>query len=117
MQSPDISRISEQQLGMALLRAVERERPGAFVQGLRVQYVRTSTGAEIDFAGPDLPDLCVEGKYVDRNWKREAQTAAATFGAGLLGTRRALDMTAAIWAVPASFIALVLDDDPYGVGL
>lgn len=117
MQPPDISRISEQQLGMALLRAVERERPGAFIRGLRVQYVRTSTGAEIDFAGPDLPDLCVEGKYVDRNWKREAQTAAATFGAGLLGTRRALDMTAAIWAVPAPFIALVLDDDPYDVGL
>jgi hypothetical protein len=71
-------------------------------------YQRTST-KEVDFTGPRFGRLGFEGKYVDANWKREAVTVRAALGAGVLATRGMLDTTGDVWAVPAPFVAWMLN--------
>ncbi len=104
----DASAISEQQLGLELLRNLERDQPGGFSHFTDVMYQRTSS-KEVDFAGPRIGPLGFEGKYVDTGWRREAQTVRAALGAGVLATRSLLDTTGNVWAVPAPFVAWLLN--------
>jgi predicted AAA+ superfamily ATPase len=107
--APDISWLNEQQVGLALARAVSFTEPAAFLEADRLMYERTSTGAEIDFVGPEL-DVPFECKYTDANWKREAQTMDARYGRGIMATRSPylVENGARIWAVPASMLAWLL---------
>jgi hypothetical protein len=106
---PKVAQLSEQQIGVALARAIDAHHPGAFARETRVMYERTKTNREIDFVGPDL-NGCVEGKYVDSGWKGEARTARANYDRGILATRRAHDLDdGPIWAVPAPALAWVLE--------
>ncbi len=105
----DASAISEQQLGIELLRSMEREQPGTYAHFSDVMYQKTS-GKEVDFCGPRLGKLGFEGKYVDSGWKREALTVRAALGAGVLATRGLLDTSGDVWAVPAPLIAWMLND-------
>jgi predicted AAA+ superfamily ATPase len=105
---PDRSVISEQQLGLALMRAMERAVPGSFVESGQVMYERTPGGAEIDFVGANL-EIAFESKYVDDRWKREARTIEARYGRGILVTRSALDLEGPVWAVPAGIVGWMLD--------
>jgi uncharacterized protein len=105
----DTSAISEQQLGLELLRNVEREAPGSYSHFSEVMYQRTST-KEVDFCGPRFGPLGFEGKYVDSGWKQEAITVRSAFGAGVLATRGVLDTSGDVWAVPAPFVAWMLND-------
>jgi predicted AAA+ superfamily ATPase len=106
---PAVSQLSEQQIGLALARAIDAGQPGAFAPEARVMYERTKTNREIDFVGPDL-DGCVEGKYVDSGWKGEARTARANYDRGILATRRAHDLDdGPIWAVPAPTLAWIVE--------
>jgi uncharacterized protein len=104
----DASLIGEQQLGLELIRNIEREVPGSYPSFSEVMYQRTST-KEVDFTGPRFGRLGFEGKYVDANWKREAVTVRAALGAGVLATRGMLDTTGDVWAVPAPFVAWMLN--------
>jgi predicted AAA+ superfamily ATPase len=106
---PDASQLTEQQLGLALLRAVEREHGGSYAAFSDVMYQRT-TSKEVDFAGPRFGPLGFEGKYVDAGWRREARTARAALGSGVLATRGLLDTSGDVWAVPAPFVAWMLDE-------
>jgi predicted AAA+ superfamily ATPase len=106
---PDTSVLSEQQLGIELLRNTEREQPGAYAHFSDVMYQKTAS-KEVDFCGPSLGKLGFEGKYVDSGWKREALTVRSAFGAGVLATRGLLDTSGDVWAVPAPFIAWMLND-------
>jgi predicted AAA+ superfamily ATPase len=112
MHEPDVSQISEQQLGLALAQAIERHQPGSFSYGLRLQYLRSATRKEIDFVSPDFPGACFEGKYVDSGWKQESATARANCARGVFATRRVHDLDNPIWAVPAANLAYLLDHDP-----
>ncbi len=105
----DASAITEQQLGIELLRNMEREQPGTYAYFSDVMYQKTS-GKEVDFCGPRIGKLGFEGKYVDFGWKREALTVRSAFGAGVLATRGLLDTDGDVWAVPAPFIAWLLND-------
>jgi predicted AAA+ superfamily ATPase len=105
----DASAVSEQQLGIELLRNMEREQPGTYAHFSDVMYQKTS-GKEVDFCGPRIGKLGFEGKYVDSGWRREALTVRAAFGAGVLATRGLLDTSGDVWAVPAPFIAWMLND-------
>ncbi|MDO8187076.1 AAA family ATPase [Conexibacter sp. JD483] len=105
---PDSSVLTEQQLGLALLRSVERERPGGYAEFSDVMYQRTSS-KEVDFCGPRLGAFGFEGKYVDAGWRQEAKTVRAAFGAGVLATRGLIDTSGDVWAVPAPFVAWMLD--------
>lgn len=107
--APDASRLTEQQIGLALAQTVSLGAPSAFVQTDRVMYERTDTGAEIDFVGPDL-EIPFECKYTDGNWRREALTMRARYGRGVMVTRSPL-LTGAdepIWAIPAAILAWML---------
>jgi predicted AAA+ superfamily ATPase len=106
---PDASELTEQQLGIELLRNLEREQPGSFAFFSEVMYQRTAT-KEVDFCGPRFGQLGFEGKYVDSGWMREALTVRAALGAGVLATRAILDTRGDVWAVPAPFVAWLLND-------
>jgi len=105
----DVSALSEQQLGIELLRNMERERPGTYAHFSDVMYQKTAS-KEVDFCGPSFGKLGFEGKYVDSGWKQEALSVRAAFGAGVLATRGLLDTSGDVWAVPAPFIAWMLND-------
>jgi predicted AAA+ superfamily ATPase len=107
--APDAAKLTQQQIGLALARAVSLHTPTAFVQTDRVMYERTSTGAEIDFVGPDL-EIPFECKYTDGRWRREALTMKARHGRGVMVTRSPLltGPDEPIWAIPASVVAWLL---------
>ena len=107
--APDSAKLTQQQIGLALARAVSLHAPAAFVQTDRVMYERTQTGAEIDFVGPEL-EIPFECKYTDEGWRREALTMKARYGRGVMVTRSPLlvDRHEPIWAVPASILAWLL---------
>jgi uncharacterized protein len=104
----DASAISEQQLGLELLRSLEREQPGTYAHFSDVMYQRTSS-KEVDFCGPRFGRGGFEGKYVDAGWRRESQTLRAALGAGVLTTRGLLDTSGEVWAVPAPFVGWLLN--------
>lgn len=105
---PDASQLSEQQLGLALLRCVERQEPGTFAEFRRIMVGR-STRKEIDFVGPPIGQAGFEGKYVDDGWRQEALTVKARYGRGVLATRTVVDTTGPVWAVPAPIVAWLLN--------
>ncbi len=107
--APDSAKLTQQQIGLALARAVSLHAPAAFVQTDRVMYERTATSAEIDFVGPDL-EIPFECKYTDDNWRKEALTMKARHGRGVMVTRSPLLTGAAepVWAVPTGIVAWLL---------
>ena len=107
----DLSILSEQQLGMALVRNLERRYPGSYMDFGRVLYHRTPAGAEIDFTGPDFGGAAIESKYVDDGWRRGAlRTLGASPWEGIVATRGLIDLSdPEAAAVPAAFLAWLLD--------
>jgi predicted AAA+ superfamily ATPase len=104
--TPDVTKLSEQQVGLALARAAAGGRADRFVAGDAVMYERTATGKEIDFVGAG--QVPFESKYVERNWKSDARTVAAAHGRGILATRNVLDTEGDVWAMPACLVAWLL---------
>ena len=102
--------LSEQQLGVALLRSFARVDPGAYPDFDSVLYHRTPARKEIDFVGPGFGDLAVESKYVDqRRWRRDARTLAASGWRGVMATRSALDLhDPDLVAVPTGLLAWLI---------
>lgn len=106
----DLARLSQQQLGMALLRTTERATPGSFVGFDRVLHHRTATRKEIDFVGPDFGGIAVESKYVDGGWRRDALTLKASRWRGILATRSETDLADPdVAAVPTALLAWLID--------
>lgn len=107
--APDFTRLTEQQIGMALLRQGEAERPGSFIRFGAVMFERTPARKEIDFVGPWLGGVPFEAKYVDGGWARESRTALAAYGTGVLATRSVIDLDRPVRALPAAIVAWLLD--------
>jgi predicted AAA+ superfamily ATPase len=113
--APDDSVLSEQQLGLLLLRSAGGGKPGALLDASTVMYERVSSSAEIDFVGPEL-EIGFEGKYIDGPWRRAAQTLRSR-GGGIFATRSVIDLgdgrgADAVWAVPIGILAWLLDPGP-----
>lgn len=108
---PDDSLLTEQQLGLLLLRAAGAGGPEALLEAGVVMYERTASDAEIDFVGPEL-GIAFEGKYVDGPWRRAAQSMRAREGGGVMVTRTVLDLDTRegnpVWAVPAGIVGWLL---------
>lgn len=107
---PDDSRVNEQQVALALHRAIERERPGSFIDGSEVRYwVNKVTRAEIDFVGARL-GTGYEVKYVDSGWRGASKSLLAKGGGGVVVTRSvfSIDHTDAI-AVPSGLLVWLID--------
>jgi predicted AAA+ superfamily ATPase len=106
---PDPTALSEQQIGVALLRALEQRSPGAAMRHDRLLYYRSTTRAEIDFVSADFTMTCFESKFVDRGWGRAFQTIEASGrSAGVVATRSGLRRHDGGWALPAGLIAFLL---------
>ena len=107
---PDLARLSQQQLGMALMRAGERAGPGSLTAFDRVLHHRTATRREIDFVGPAFGGLAFESKYVDGKWRRDVPTLKASAWQGVVATRSELDVDGRdVVAVPAGLLAWLID--------
>ncbi len=66
--SPDVTHLSEQQLGMCLLRVIARTEPLAILDEAAILVQRNpNTGSEIDFVGA-LLQTPIESKYVSQKW-------------------------------------------------
>ncbi len=106
----DFPRLSQQQLGLALLRAIEREAPGTLVGYDQVPHHRTASRKEIDFVGPQFGGAAFESKYVDGGWRRKALTLKASRWQGPVATRSESDLSdPEVAAVPAAPLAWLLD--------
>lgn len=110
--APDDSQLTEQQLGMLLLRSAGEPGPAALLEATTVMFERTPSRSEIDFVGPDL-GVPFEAKYVDGPWRRGARTLEARHGRGILATRAVLELgdvegKGAVWAVPVGILAWLL---------
>jgi uncharacterized protein len=106
---PDMTALSEQQIALALLRALEAESPGAAVRHDTLLYYRSRTGAEIDFVSPAFAHTCVESKFVDRAWGRAFQTIEASGRrTGIVATRSGTRRHEGGWALPAALVAYLL---------
>ena len=110
--APDDSQLTEQQLGMLLLRSAGEPGPAALLDATTVMFERTPSRSEIDFVGPDL-GVPFEAKYVDGPWRRGARTLEARHGRGILATRAVLELgdvegKGAVWAVPVGILAWLL---------
>ena len=107
--APDWTALAEQQLAVALLRALEEEWPGAAMRHDRLLYYRSRTGAEIDFVSATFSETCFESKFVDRGWGRAFQTIGASGrSTGVVATRSGLKRHEGGWALPAGLVAFLL---------
>jgi predicted AAA+ superfamily ATPase len=106
---PDMSALSEQQIAVALLRALDAESPGAAVRHDTLLHYRSRTRAEIDFVSPAFARTCVESKFVDRTWGRAFQTIEASGRrAGIVATQSGTRRHEGGWALPAGLVAHLL---------
>jgi hypothetical protein len=106
---PDWSVVSEQQLAVALLRALEAESSGAAIRHDTLLHYRSRTRAEIDFVSPVFAQTCVESKFVDRGWGRAFQTIAASGRrTGIVATRSGTGRHEGGWALPTGLVAYLL---------
>lgn len=106
----DLTLLSEQQLGMALVRGLEAHEPGSYVDFDRVLHHRTATRREIDFVGRDFGGVAIESKYVDGRWRGEARTLTASPWRGLVVTRTELNLADEdFMAIPAALLAWLVD--------
>jgi hypothetical protein len=101
--------MSEQQLGVCLLRAVARAAHLAILDEAALLVQRNpDTGSEIDFVGP-LLQTPIESKYVSQKWRGERRMLDEHHGCGILATRDILDLSENIWAIPAGLLAWIID--------
>ncbi len=108
----NLSVMSEQQLGLALLRCLERENPGSYVHFERVLHHRTQAKREIDFVGRDFGGVAFESKYIDDGpWRNaEGRTLRASPWTGIVATRSLFDLqNPSTLAIPSGMIAWLLD--------
>lgn len=109
---PDYTELSEQQLGICLLRSHEAEAPGTLADYDTLLYRTTPARKEIDFTGRWLGGVPYEGKYTEGPWRQATLTAMSAYGRCVLATRTTLERDGSRLAVPVSILALLIDPTP-----
>jgi predicted AAA+ superfamily ATPase len=112
---PDMTRLTEMTMGVALARALEAGEEGRWNDGNTIGYTRTGTGNEVDLAPvpvatPSGTEMTVpiESKWVDDGWRSESLVLSGKYGCGIMATKSVLEMDDPVWAVPAPLLALLL---------
>jgi predicted AAA+ superfamily ATPase len=105
---PDLTTLTEQQIGLCLLRNVGAEDAISLADFDSVLHHRTSTGTEIDFVGAAMGEIAVECKYVDDRWGRETQTLRASRWFGIVASRSGVEWGERTWVIPSPILALIL---------
>lgn len=115
MPAPDMTRLTETTIGVAMARAIDDLEEGRWVSGDTIGFARTAREGEVDLGPITVPSAAgpvttvpIESKWVDHGWKGEAKTIDGKFGGGILATKSVLDVTGRVWAVPAPLVALLL---------
>lgn len=108
---PDYTQLTEQQVGVALLRAREKQAPGTLTDYDSLMYLRTASRNEIDFVGPWLSGVPHDGKYTEGAWVRETKAMEARYEKGVLATRSVYERARSMLAVPAPMLAYMIDPD------
>jgi hypothetical protein len=111
--APSYDALSEQQLGLSLLRALRREQPSSFEDYSNLMFLKTATRNEVDFVGQLLDPAAFESKYIDtKKTQATAALKALKERRGVMASRAFFDPEASVPWLPASFLAYLLDDDP-----
>ena len=108
----DMTKATEQQLGVALSRSFERHDGGSYLMFDRLMFGRTASGAEIDFVGPGLGDWVVESKFSENvRLGRVGQTIRSTTRPGIVVTADMIDLSNPnLLAIPAGVLAYLIDN-------
>jgi uncharacterized protein len=106
---PDLTQLSQQQLGLALLRSLDATAVGAVADHDELLYRRNSTGSEIDFVGRRLGGVAVESKYVDDDrWGRTAQIFRSSPWRGIVASRSVTQWEDTLSVIPTCLLVLLL---------
>lgn len=112
---PDMTRLTEAVIGVALARAVDQLQAGRWVNGDTIGYLRTASDGEIDLAPLPVPSpagtqrtVPLESKWVEANWRSEARVIENKFRLGIVATKSILDLGHPVWALPVPMVALLL---------
>jgi uncharacterized protein len=115
MPTPDMTRLTEMAIGVAMARAIDDLEEGRWVSGDTIGYARTASDREVDLGPVTVPSAAgpvttvpVESKWVDHGWRSEALTIDGKFRSGILATKSVFNVTGRVWAVPAPLVALLL---------
>lgn len=110
---PSTSAVSEQQIGMHLLRAAAEGDPGAYAAFSSVMCARNAARKEVDFVGPNLGGLGFEGKYSDKGLEKDSATVRSICnGRGVMASRALIGRAGQgdVLFLPASFVAYLLSE-------
>jgi uncharacterized protein len=108
VKAPDPTVVTEQQIGVALLRQREHEAPGSLPDFDSVMFSSHRTG-EVDFVGGWMGDVAIEAKYVDGGWRSQSRSLLATRPGGIVATRSEIDLSGNFKAIPAAILALLIE--------
>jgi hypothetical protein len=113
---PDMTRLTEMSIGVALSRAIDRLDEGRWVARDTIGFATTGSGNEVDFAPVPVPTPSgsemttpLESKWVDDGWRGDARVLFGKYREGILATKSILDTESGVWAVPAPLLALLLE--------
>jgi uncharacterized protein len=110
---PETSAVSEQQIGLHLLRQAAQGDPGAYAAFSSVMCARNASRKEVDFVGPTLGGLGFEGKYSDRGLERESATLRSICDErGVMASRTLIGRARRgdVRFIPSSFVAYLLSE-------
>ena len=110
---PDTSVVSEQQIGLHLVRGAIQGDPGAYAAFSSVMCARNAARKEVDFVGPELGDLGFEGKYSDRGLEKASATLRSISNEqGVMASRTLIGRASRgnVRFIPSSFVAYLLSE-------
>lgn len=110
---PDTSAISEQQIGLHLMRSTIQGDPGAYAEFSSVMCARNASRKEVDFVGPTLGGLGFEAKYSDNGLERDSATLRSICDEqGVMASRSLIGKAKRgnVLFIPASFVAYLLSE-------
>ena len=111
LSEPDTSAVSEQQIGLHLVRGAIHGDPGTYAAFSSIMCARNASRKEVDFVGPTLGGLGFEGKYSDRGLEKESATVRSICNEqGVMASRTLIGRASRgdVLFIPSSFVAYLL---------
>lgn len=113
--APDMTKLTEAAIAVALATVVEAHQSGRWVADDAIGYTKTGGGLEIDLApvplpspGGDMLTTPIEVKWVAHGWRPEARAIEGRFKRGIVATKNITNTNQVSWALPAPLVALLL---------
>jgi len=107
--APGFDALSEQQLGLLLLKASESEPVAPFVDYSKLMFMTTPSRSEIDFVGPAIEPAVFESKYIDSKKTAATATITAQKLPGIMASRAYFDPEASVPWLPTALLAWMIE--------